>query len=255
MNNLDFMIVGVQKGGTTALAYFLNQHPALAIAGCKEVHLFDAADYSPNWTREHINQRYLEHFTAGNDKLLGEATPIYCYWPEIAPELQRYNPQLKLILILRDPVERAISQYVMERSRGDEQLPIWLAFLLEPIRLWLSPGRGGGSSRRCHSYISRGHYYRQLENLRQYFPDAQILVIENTQLTNHHQETLERVCDFLGVNSNCLPDAMSVFSGDYDRNRHNLLRKLLGIYFRIVNRHLKKQLIAMGYSPQWAWLR
>lgn len=255
MKTLDFMIVGVQKGGTTALAYFLSQHPALAIAEGKEVHLFDSPGYSSEWTRERINQQYSANFVASEDKLWGEATPIYCYWPEIAPELQRYNPALKLIIIFRDPVERAISQYAMEKARGDESLPLWLALLLEPLRLLLDKGRQHGGARRCHSYCSRGHYATQLENLRRYFPIEQILVLENTELNDQHEKTLQKICNFLGVVAGQLPQPATIFSGDYDRHRHQWLRRLLGCYFRFANRRLKSQLLAMGYSPKWSWLR
>lgn len=256
MKLLDFMIVGVQKGGTTALSYFLAQHPQLAIAEGKEVHLFDAADYSPQWNQEQINQRYSSHFVgASEQELWGEATPIYCYWPEIAAELQRYNPTLKLIVILRDPVERSISQYAMEKARGDEPLPLWLALLVEPYRLWCDPSRKAGGARRCHSYCSRGHYSAQLQNLRKYFPDEQILVIENGDLIARHRSTLEKVCNFLGVSAEQLPEAATIFSGDYDRNHYPVVRWLLGCYYRFTNRRLKSQLIAMGYSPQWPWLR
>lgn len=255
MKTLDFMIVGVQKGGTTALSYFLDQHPQLAIAEDKEVHLFDGADYSPHWNREQINERYAAHFNqASTDCLWGEGTPIYCYWPEIAGELKRYNPALKLIVILRDPVERAISQYAMEKSRSHENLPLWLALLLEPYRLWRDQSRAQGSAGRCHSYGSRGNYSTQLENLRQYFPDQQILVLENSELINLHQQSLQRVCKFLGVSAEQLPEAATIFSGDYDRNHYSCVRWLLGCYYRFTNRRLKSQLIAMGYSPNWPWL-
>lgn len=256
MKSLDFMIVGVQKGGTTALSYFLAQHPQLTIADGKEVHLFDAPEYSSQWSSEQINLRYAAHFThATADTLWGEGTPIYCYWPEIAAELQRYNPDLKLIIILRDPVERAISQYAMEKARGDETLPLWLAFLVEPYRLWRDSSRRPGSARRCHSYCSRGHYDVQLKNLRSYFSDAQILILENSELINQHQSSLQKVCAFLGVATEQLPEAATIFSGDYDRNHYPVMRWLLGCYYRFANRGLKSLLINMGYSPSWTWLR
>jgi hypothetical protein len=256
MKTLDFMIVGVQKGGTTALSFFLAQHPQLAIAECKEVHLFDAPEYVQGSSRETINAGYSPHFSGASiDALWGEATPIYCYWLEIAAELQRYNSALKLIIILRDPVERAISQYAMEKARGDESLPLWLAFLLEPYRLWRDSSRRPGGARRCHSYCSRGNYNRQLENLRKHFSDEQILVIENSELNNHHHQSLQKVCNFLQVSSEQLPEAATIFSGDYDRSHYPVLRWLLGCYYRWSNRALKRTLIAMGYSPNWSWLR
>ena len=79
MKQLDFMIVGVQKSGTTALSHFLAQHPEIAMAANKEVHLFDAPDYENNWSHEHINCHYEPFFsTAHKAQLYAEATPIYC---------------------------------------------------------------------------------------------------------------------------------------------------------------------------------
>lgn len=255
MKTLDFMIVGVQKGGTTALSFFLDQHPQLAMASGKEVHLFDSPEYSSQWSREQINQRYAAYFDGVSTELLwGEATPIYCYWSEIAEELQRYNPALKLIVILRDPVERAISQYAMEKSRGDETLPLWLALLLEPYRLWRDPSRTQGGARRCHSYVSRGNYSAQLKNLCRYFSNDQLLVLENNELNTRHRKTLEKVEKFLGVSTEQLPETANIFSGNYDRNHYRVARWLLRCYYRLSNRQLKKQLLSMGYKPDWKWL-
>lgn len=256
MKSLDFMIVGVQKGGTTALSHFLAVHPQLAMAEGKEVHLFDAPDYSPHWSVDEINQRYSAHFNGvAAGSLHGEATPIYCYWPEIAPELKRYHAGLKLIVLLRDPVERAISQYAMERARGDEAQPLWLALLLEPYRLWRDASRNPRSARRCHSYRGRGNYVRQIENLRLFFPDEQILVIENNELIAEHQHTLQKVCRFLGVSADNFSEPARIFTGDYDRSHYQIVRWLLSCYYRFSNRALKRMLNTMGYSPNWPWLR
>lgn len=253
---VDFMIIGVQKGGTTALSYFLAQHEQICMADGKEVHLFDAPEFDPNWAAVEINQCYAPHFSAATaGQLLGEATPIYLFWPEIAPALQRYNPALKLIVLLRDPVERALSHYAMELARGDETRPLWLALLLEPWRLWRDSSRALNCARRRHSYRSRGLYARQLENLRRYFPDRQILILENAELINNHNLSLVRVCEFLGVSACDLAQAERVFSGDYDKSRPWLCRWLLGLSFRPANRRLKRLLNEMGYSPDWSWLR
>ena len=80
MKSLSFMIIGVQKGGTTALSHFLAQHDEICMADGKEVHLFDAPDFNPKWSADAINQRYAAHFQAASAaQQLGEATPIYLY--------------------------------------------------------------------------------------------------------------------------------------------------------------------------------
>ena len=256
MKSLDFMIIGVQKGGTTALSHFLAQHQQICIADGKEVHLFDAPEFDLNWSVEDINQRYAPYFQAATGaQFLCEATPIYCYWPEVIASLRQYNPQLKLVVILRDPAERAISQYVMEFERGTERRSLWQALLLETLRLRRDKSRAALGSRRCHSYRTRGHYVEQLSNLRRHFPDEQILIIDNTDLIKNHDATLIRVYEFLGVAANQLPVPERVFSGDYDKNRYILCRWLLRCWYRVVNRRLKHLLSDMGYSPTWPWLR
>ena len=256
MKSLDFMIIGVQKGGTTALSHFLGQHDQICMAEGKEVHLFDAPEFNSEWSVDEINQRYVAHFQAATDgQLLGEATPIYLYWPEIIPALHQYNPDLKFVIMLRDPAERAISQFIMETGRGTEHRPLWLALLLEAARIRRDPTRDANSARRCHSYRTRGLYAEQLTVLRRYFPDQQILIIENNELIEQHTRTLARVCRFLGVADDKLPEPARVFAGQYDRSRHALCRWLLKCWFRPANRRLKNLLSEMGYSPNWSWLR
>lgn len=256
---LDFMIIGAQKAGTTALSHFLSQHPDVAMAKGKEVHLFDAADYSCEWTANEINQRYLAHFEGADPTLLwGEATPIYLYWPQIIPELSRYNPALKLIVILRDPVERAISHYEMEKSRANEDLSLLQALRCEPARLAREAGQLG-HSHRCHSYVDRGLYASQIARLRCYFSDEQILILENSTLKNQHAETLQKVCEFLGVDATYSIPSEKVFSGDYRSKRPSLYYWLINLLlrrrFRAANVKLKALLIDMGMSPDWHWLK
>lgn len=256
MKSLSFMIIGVQKGGTTALSHFLAQHDQICMADGKEVHLFDAPDFDPQWSVDEINQRYAAHFQAATPaQLLGEATPIYLYWPEVIPALHEYNPELKLVIMLRDPAERAISQYNMEFGRGTEVRPLWQALLLEKVRLHRDKSRGPNSARRCHSYRTRGNYAEQLQHLRRYYPDQQILIIDNSELVTQHNQTLARICKFLGVADANLPVPARIFAGDYSKNGHRICRRLLKYWFRQANKRLKNLLSDMGYSPNWPWLR
>ena len=138
MGTIDFLILGAQKSGTTALSHFIRQHPEIAMANPKEVHLFDSVDYSNAWSLDEINARYVGFYDLDVEGTFrGEATPIYLYFKEIAAEVKRYNPDMKIIVLLRNPVERAVSHYFMEKGRGAERLPFWGALLIEPIRLFL----------------------------------------------------------------------------------------------------------------------
>lgn len=199
----DFLIVGVQKGGTTALSTFLQGHPQLEMSSPKEVHFFDrqsVTKQSPEEIRHSALQAYEGVFSKDSAKLRGEATPIYCYFPESLRAIEQYRPDIKLIILLRDPVERAYSHYQMEHGRGNEKLPFWLALLLESKRL-----RGDRekfseeSSHRRHSYRDRGYYARQLEYLFTLFAKDQVLILDNSDLRVKHKVTLSRVFSFLGV--------------------------------------------------------
>ena len=230
---LDFMIVGAQKCGTTALAHFLSQHPEIGMASPKEVHLFDAPEYSSDWAAKDIDERYRPHFRhCTGAKIRGEATPIYMFLPDIAPELKRYNPDLKLIVLLNDPVERAISHYYMEKSRDQENRPLWLAVLSEPLRLRrCRNARAYDSAMRVWSYRRRGLYSAQLRNLYRYFDNGAVLVVRARELLQHHDLVLRRVFAFLGVSEQVRIEPEIVFKGDRGGRKHHVVSALLRVSY------------------------
>ena len=197
---LGFVIVGAQKCGTTALAEYLRRHPQIGMP-LEEGHVFDAPDFSPDWSPQEIDERYAPKFQhCRQAATLGELTPIYLFLPEVAAALRRYNPDLKLIVLLRDRVERAISHYHMQKSRGKEKAPLWLALLAQPFRVRrCRDPRSWQSPQRLSSYRSRGLYSRQLSNLYGHFPREQIHIIQNQDLLANHQAVLQRLFGFLGV--------------------------------------------------------
>ena len=237
---VDFVVAGVQKGGTSALAHFLSQHPALAMAS-REGHIFDSPDYSEDWTPEEIDVRYarrIERRPAA--AACGESTPLYLFLPDVAAELHRYNPAMKVIVILRDPVERALSHYAMERGRGNEHRPLWIALLAERRRLRRCPDpRAPESAARRHSYRSRGLYGVQLRNLFAVFPPNQVLVLRSEDLLRRHDETLKNVFAFLGVSVSVRISPETVFKGPGLGGKHAVLRWLLRLFYAADSRRLR----------------
>ena len=240
---LGFVIVGAQKCGTSALAHFLSQHPEICMASPTEAHIFDAPDYVPGTPTAEVDRRHEASFAHGaGARIWGEATPIYMFLPGIAGELSRYNPHLKLIVLLRDPVERAISNYHMERDRGVESLPLWLALLAEPVRRWrCRDARPYDSALRTHSYRGRGLYSKQLRNLFRYFPREQILVLFTRDLLDAHDAVLRRVCAFLGVPDIGVTQTM-VREGNYRAKKHRLVSAILRLSFLAESRRLRAML-------------
>ena len=132
---VDFIVCGTQKGGTSALVAYLREHPDLCMADKKEVHSFERDAYFSQKNPDY--SQYYACFTPERaDRLVGEATPIYMYWHDAPRRMWEYNPRLKLILTLRNPIGRAYSHWNMERTRNAGPLSFWDAIQLERERCW-----------------------------------------------------------------------------------------------------------------------
>ena len=243
------MIVGTQKCGTTALTQFLDAHPEIGMSSPKEAHLFDAPEYSRQWTPAEIDARYRRYFRhcrfhgRVGESLLGEATPAYLFLPEVARELKRYNAELKLLVLVRDPVGRAISHYYTERGRGSECRPLWLALLLEPFRLRRSRDpRRQESPRRLHSYRSRGLYSRQLRNLYRHFDRERVLILRAEDLLREHDAALRRVFTFLGVSREVRVAPDIVFEGERGAREHRFVSFLLRVSYLAESARMRRPL-------------
>ncbi len=233
---LRFVIGGVQKGGTTALARYLAAHPRLQLPRDKEAHVFDAPDFDDGATVSQVNALYAPLFDAvASDVLHGDATPFYLARPEVIDRIARYNPAMRWIVLLRDPVERAVSQHHMERQRGRERWSLPLALLLERGRLRRNGGNlARGSALRRHSYRMRSDYARQLDALFARFPRDQVLLLRSDDLRATPARVVADICEFLGVPAaNAGATYAPVFTGDYPRIPRGSLRwRLLRWWFR-----------------------
>ena len=239
---VDFVIVGAQKCGTTALGQFLAQHPEIGMSSQKEVHLFDAPDYVAGTSVRDVDARYRRYFEHVPDVVIrGEATPIYMFLREIAAELKRYNANLRLIVLLRDPVERALSDYYMQKARARETKPLWLALLLERWRLGRDRDRRRlRSATREHGYRSRGLYSLQLREIYRHFDRERVLILHRDDLLGSHDATIECVFEFLGVSTTCRIARDVVFAGDEVRRPHRVTRALLRLSYAAEFRRLRR---------------
>lgn len=227
---VNFLIVGTQKGGTTALANFLSQHPEICFAPQKEVHFFDSPQFQDSTAPETWHTEYFKAFpNYKNQPLIGEATPIYMYGTQIAQRIHRYNPSIKLIFLLRDPLQRALSQYRMELQRGNETLSLSRALLAEPFRLWKHRNNHQeNSSLRLHSYLHRGFYRKQIDRFQQLFPASQILILKNENLLQQHELTLKKIYHFLDIkDNNFIPKSEIIFTHEKSVILSPLLKKVL----------------------------
>ena len=190
---VNFLIIGAQKGGTTALFDYLGDYPDVAPADEKELHFFD--DETQDWVNPDYGA-YHAHFPAPDGRPCGEATPIYCYWPNSLERIAAYNPAIKLILVLRDPVQRAWSGWRMEYARGTETRPF--AWCIREGRQRLFDDEPWGHHREF-SYVERGFYGEQVERLCRLFPRDQMLVLTSDGLRRDPASALGAVRGFLGL--------------------------------------------------------
>jgi len=194
-------VVGAQKAGTTSLHALLSEHPAMRAPLVKEVHYFDlAADRPARW--------YEAHFPTASDTDDGarafDTTPYYLFHPQVASRIARYDPDARIVALLRDPVQRAWSHYWHEWRRGFEKLEPMAALSQETTRLPDPHFRVGDTPRdifahQHYSYCARSEYDRQLERWFGCFPRANILVLRSEDLFEQPVATLARLADFLNI--------------------------------------------------------
>lgn len=189
---VNFSICGTQKGGTSALDAYLREHPKICMAENKEVHFFDNECFF--YAKKTNYSKYHASFNPNiSHDLIGEATPIYMYWRTAPKRIWEYNPNMKLIILLRNPIDRAYSHWNMERSRNSETLSFWNALQHEKKRC----GEALPHQHRVYSYIDRGFYLKQLQMLWQHFPKDQVLILKSEYLKHQPHAALKDVCNFL----------------------------------------------------------
>lgn len=188
---INFMIVGTQKAGTTALYEYLKQHPQICMPVRKEAHFFDDdkqfKDNEPNYSGYHELFKVNENHLA-----IGDATPITMYWPNALDRVHDYNPDMKVIAILRNPIDRAYEHWWMEKSLGFEPLSF-----IEAVHAEFSRLKNPVMKRRT-SYIDRGFYASQVKRMLNLFPNTtKIFLYEYYR--SYNIQVVNEVCDFLGV--------------------------------------------------------
>ena len=204
---VDFIIAGVQKGGTTALFDYLTEFPDIALPDVTELH-FSAAETrvwdAPASADDHA--RVAD--PAGRP--CGEATPIYTYWPNSLERIAAYNPAMKLVIVMRDPVERAWSHWRMEYARGVETRPF--AWCVREGRQRLFDAEPWGHHREF-SYVERGFYGEQAERVLGLFPKGQTLFLKSDDLRADPGPALAQVRTFLGLPPAATPARREVHVG------------------------------------------
>src|SRR5436305_6140198 len=137
IERLDFIVAGAQKSGTTALHYFLAKHPNITMGDQQEIHFFDDdATFAATVDYERLHKHY--PLVAPSTKA-GDCTPSYLYFKPEAERIWKYNPKIKLLVLLRNPVERAFAHCNLQRFKGREPLDFFDAVREEKTRIAAAP--------------------------------------------------------------------------------------------------------------------
>lgn len=201
----NFLVIGAQKAATTSLHHYLVQHPQIYLPEQKETKFFVLDElYSRG-----LDFYRSEHFGAwSGETAVGEVDPDYMYFGEVAGRVAASLDvsKLKIIVLLRNPVDRAFSHYLMTHRRGIEPLSFAAALEAETQRL-----QGGDFESRMHySYADRGKYIEQLEAYVSLVGRANVLVLLTEDLEGSPVEAMCQVFTFLGVNPGFQPEGLNV---------------------------------------------
>ena len=211
----NFIIIGAQRCGTTSLYDYLCQHPQIIPSPVKELFYFDDYYTRPDtWYRSFFpRKREVEKLEKGliARVITGEASPSYFFHPYAARRIKETLPDVKLLLVLRDPIERAYSHYNHIRRLNREPLSFEEAIEKEEERIkddvdkLAKDENYKADKRRDYSYLSRGYYARQLKEWLKYFSLEQLLVIQSEEFYRETPKVYNEIVEFLGLNSYTLP--------------------------------------------------
>lgn len=224
---IDLALVGAQKCGTTTLAALLGQHPSVCVAKNKEAHLFDQEQVQRNGVD---SLAFLQHFPHSKPgQILVDATPSYFYLPGCLESLIQHNPKIRILVVLRDPAERAVSHHAHERRLGFERHSFPISLLLERIRLRKDRNPlASDSAHRHFSYLDRGRYVIQMQRLSSLSENFYIIWL--TDLLTNPQGVMNHVFEFLDLHPIVIDEVPRLNARqDQPRGWHIMLARLFFI--------------------------
>ena len=236
----NFLIIGVLRCGTTSLYNYLVRHPNVSPALKKEVHYFDRYfQKGPVWYRSHFPLTLYKKYsnTILSKRLItGEASANYIFHPHAPPRIVATIPRVRLLVLLRNPVDRTYSHYFKAVRNGVEPLGFEEALDHEEKRLngererILLDETHDCSNFLIYSYLARGIYVDQLKVWFSFFPRDQVLIVKSEDLGFDTKKTLQRVFDFLGLDDFTLSEFRKFNTARYPEMSDSTRRRLYEYY-------------------------
>lgn len=247
----QFLIIGAAKGGTSSLYSYMVQHPGICGAVRKEIRFFDR--YFSRGLRWYQSCFPLKSRCVG--RITGEATPSYLCYPHAAQRISEFLPDSKLVVLLRNPVDRAISHYHMSVRRKKESLPLSEAIAAEGARIddeykkMLADPQYFSEDYLTFGYARRGEYLRSLLPYEARFGRDRMFIESSERFFRNPVETLDGVFRFLGLDPEVhIPDMAPRNAWNPDRSGDAAVRSYLAEHFAPHNRRLYEWL---GKDLEW----
>jgi hypothetical protein len=238
----NFFLVGAAKAGTTSIYSHLSKHPDVFFPSIKEPHFFTQVCPAPGqeYLIEAINNRstYLRLYArAAGHTVIGDASPSYLWHPEVPKRIHSAAPESKVAMILRDPVERAYSHYLMDYREGAQSKPFYEALLADMNR----PDKGWGVS---YLYYELGLYAEQVARYLETFGSQRVKVLMFDDFNHDPKAVLCEIADFLGIDPAPLANIdTSRKYNSYAAPRNQYLRRVAGARF--------SRVLGQAVMPRW----
>ncbi|MEU8233533.1 sulfotransferase domain-containing protein [Actinoplanes sp. NPDC048967] len=258
----DFLVIGTKRGGTTSLWRYLIQHPLVPRLfpawNTKTSHYFEENwPRGEAWYRSHfptVKQRAALERKHGAPPKVGEAAPLYMFHPLVAARVARLMPRARMVVLLRDPVERAYSHWKERRTEGVEPLDFAAALAAEESRTagerekLLADPNYFSEAYDWYSYRARGRYLEHLTPWLDHFDREQLLFVASETLYREPAATYARILDFIGLPPYDL-GAYDVFNDRPSKGMDDEVRAELTAYYRPHNAALAERL---GMTFDWS---
>ncbi len=212
-----FFIIGAPKAGTTSLYYYLKQHPQVVMSSVKEPNFFSYPElekqklyYKDDSVKN--EQEYLKLFNHNNAqaKAIGEASVSYLFYSGTAVRIKSFQPEAKIIVMLRNPFDRAWSHYLMDYK---------LNYVRDSFdNIATKRVNGHRNNQHFQQYIELGLYHRQLKNYIDVFGKEKLYIGLYDELKNNTQKVYDEICSFLNIDKKTLPEASAYNSAEMPRN-------------------------------------
>jgi hypothetical protein len=248
----DFVIAGAGKSGTTSLWQYLAEHPNVASSTIKEVHFFNRNFHRGiNWYRAHFPLATVSDSQGAGiaRKITGDATPSYLYHPLVPERLAAVIPNVKILLLLRNPVDRTFSHYQLKIKRRQEKRAFdeaiesqLLAIADTNAKIANGPQDASGVVDNRFPYIDHSLYINHILRWERFFPSSQFLIIESSEFFQQTESVYMRVLDFLGLPSWKPGRFGNRYPGNYSQRLPAESRRRLAEFFAPHNSRLYSHL-------------